>query len=270
MVSRQKKLSDRGQFVVKDNDLIRKTRYDLTAQQQKIVMFIISKIKPDDDFDQEYTFDINELAAACGVKLRDGGYYYADLKKDIRDLTDRKWCDMPGGIHMTMSWIGDATIVDNDATISVTFNPNMRPYLFHLKSCYTRFNLENALALKGKYSIRLYEILRSYVNTIDLENGDFIEQEVTLSLSEFRYQFSLEETYKRWVDIKRYVIDPAVKEINKRATDIHVEYRPMHGDHVRTIEKILFLITPAKAGQFFNAKQERREYLDHQKFDTKK
>ncbi len=270
MVSRQKKEADRGQFVVKKNDLIRKTRYNLTAQQQKIILFAISKITPEDDFDKEYSFDINELAAACGIKLRDGGYYYSDLKGDIELLTKRDWCHMPDGVHMTMSWIGDAKIFDNDARITIRFNPNMKPYLFHLKTCYTRYRLENVLVFKGKYSIRLYEILRSHVNTIALEDDLFEEQEVTLSLNEFRSQFDLEDNYKRWVDIKRYVLDPAVKEINKRANDIHVEYTPMHGDHTRAIDRILFLITPAKPGQQLNAKLERKEILDHQKVDTQK
>ena len=47
-MSRQKALADRNQYVVKANDLIRKTRYNLTTQQQKIVLFAISKIKPTD------------------------------------------------------------------------------------------------------------------------------------------------------------------------------------------------------------------------------
>ena len=45
-MSRQKAVADRNQYVVKSNDLIRKTRYNLTTQQQKIVLFAISKIKP--------------------------------------------------------------------------------------------------------------------------------------------------------------------------------------------------------------------------------
>ena len=61
-MSRQKTLADREQYVVKANDLIRKTRYSLTAQQQKIILFAISKIKPDDDITTKYTFDFLRIA----------------------------------------------------------------------------------------------------------------------------------------------------------------------------------------------------------------
>lgn len=260
-MSRQKTLADREQYVVKANDLIRRTRYSLTAQQQKIVLFAISKIKPDDDIDTEYTFNINELAEACGIKIRDGGYYYADLKRDLDTLTARQWCHMPDGVHMTVSWIGDAKIYEKDATIKIRFNPYMQPYLFDLKEKYTQYRLQSVLVFRGKYAIRLYEIMRSYTTQRALDED--IEKDITLTLEEFRIQFYLRDNYKRWVDIDRYVLKPAVSEINKRAEDIHVEYEPMRGDHTRAIEKINFIITRARVKQQYSALVERKANLDH-------
>lgn len=262
MSSRQKVQADRGQYVAKSNELIRKTRYNLTTQQQKIILYAISKIKPDDDITTEYTININDLAAACGIKLRGGGYYYADLKKDIDFLTHREWCHMPDGLHMTMSWLGDVKIYEKDATIKFWFNPNMKDYLFDLQQRYTMYQLEKVLVFKSKYAIRLYEILRSYISKTDLDEGTFDEKEVTLSLGEFREQFDLQKNYRRWADINRYVLTPAVEEINNRSDELHVEFNPVRGEHKRTIEKIHFLITPAKAKQMLIAHQEKRRYLD--------
>ena len=45
---------ERNQLVVKHNALIQKTRYSLNTQQQKIILYLISKIKPDDDELKEY------------------------------------------------------------------------------------------------------------------------------------------------------------------------------------------------------------------------
>jgi len=42
---------ERNHLVVKHNSLIQKTRYSLTTQQQKVLLYTISKIQPgDDDF----------------------------------------------------------------------------------------------------------------------------------------------------------------------------------------------------------------------------
>ena len=86
-----KTIADRNQYVVKANDLIRKTRYNLTTQQQKIVLFAVSKIKPNDTSDTVYEIGLTELAAACGLKIDNGGYYYWALKDDIKELTQRSW-----------------------------------------------------------------------------------------------------------------------------------------------------------------------------------
>ena len=259
-MSRQKTLADREQYVVKANDLIRRTRYTLTAQQQKIVLFAISKIKPEDDIDTEYTFDINELANACGMKIRDGGSYYDRIKEDLDILTSRQWCTMPDGAERTISWIGDAEIIKNDAKVTITFNKYMQPYLFDLKEKYTQYRLQNVLVFRGKYAIRLYEIMRSYTTQRALE--DDIEKDITITLEDLRYLLDT-QSYKRWVDFERFILRPAIKEINERAEDIPVEYEPMRGDHTRSIEKINFIITSARIKQVYNAHIARKEKLDH-------
>ena len=262
-MSRQKTLTDREQYVVKANDLIRKTRYSLTSQQQKIVLYAISKIKPDDDIHTVYTFDINELAEACGWKITDGGSYYERVKDDLTTLTARQWCTMPDGAEKTISWIGDAEIRRNDATVSVTFNPNMQPYLFDLREKYTQYKLQSILVFSGKYAIRLYEILRSYTTKTAIERGK--ENEIDLTLEEIRYLLDIQGIYQTWRELNRRVIDPAVKEINERAEDIHVEYYPMRGKGSRAYEKINFVITSAGIKQQTEAYVARKKKLDHVK-----
>ena len=97
-------------LVVKANDLIRKTRYNLTTQQQKIVLFAISKIKPNDPPNTRYEIAIDELCEACGIEI-DGGHYYKVIKDDLVKLTTRLWVKMPDKSEATVSWIGDAEII---------------------------------------------------------------------------------------------------------------------------------------------------------------
>ena len=257
-MSRQKALADRNQYVVKANDLIRKTRYDLTTQQQKIILFAISKIKPEDAVYERYEINLEELCEACGLNIDSGGYYYKSLKEDLKKLAQREWCTMPDGTETTISWIGDATIVPLNSTVYITFNPNMKPYLFELKTRYTQYKLQNVLVFKGKYSIRLYEIVRSYISQAEIDNH--IKKEIIISVEEMRNTLMV-KSYPIWADFDRYVIRPAIDEINKGAEDIHIEYDIIKNG--RKTDKILFIITTARAKQQLEARLLRKKVLDH-------
>lgn len=259
-MSRQKTLADREQYVVKANDLIRKTRYDLTTQQQKIVLYAISKIKPDDDINQRYEFNLHDLCNACGIKLDDyGGFYYKSLKDDIEKLTSRQWLTLPDGTMKTISWIGDAVIVPLSDTVYIKFNENLQPYLFDLREKYTQYRLQNVLVFRGKYAIRLYELLRSYTTEFALEED--LERETNITLQQLRYMLSV-DSYPHWADFNRFILKPAIKEINERSEDMHVEYFPMKGENNKSIEKINFVITRPRASQQYEARKKRRKRLD--------
>jgi len=264
-MSQQKKLADREQYVVKANDLIRKTRYNLTTQQQKIILFAISKIKPEDAAATEYTIDINELAEACGMRIRDGGYYYDRIKEDLKRLAEPTWVPMTNEenkpVERMIAWINsDAEIIPGDSKVKISFNKHLQPYLFDLKEKYTQYRLQNVLSFRGKYAIRLYEIMRSYTTQRDLE--DRRENEINISLEDLRRLLDT-DAYGRWVDFNRCILLPAIKEINERAEDIHIDYYPMRAEHKRTIEKVNFVITTAELKQRVQAKKTRREKLDH-------
>lgn len=262
-MSRQKTVSDREQYVVKSNELIRKTRYDLTTQQQKIVLYAISKIKPDDDINQRYEFNLHDLCDACGIKLDEyGGFYYKSLKDDLLKLMSRQILTLPDGTMKSISWIGDVVIVPLNDTVYIKFNENLQPYLFDLREKYTQYKLQNVLVFRGKYAIRMYEILRSYTTQKAIEDDE--EKEIDIPLEQLRYLLSV-DSYPRWADFKRFVIDPAIKEINERSEELHIEYYPMKGEGTRAIEKINFVITRAKIGQQFRAMKKRREKLDKKK-----
>lgn len=250
-----KTVSDRQQYVVKSNELIRKTRYTLTTQQQKLVLFAISKIRPTDPAGTVYTFSIEDVCKACGVDSKNG-YYYRSIKEDIIKLTSRIWIKMPNGKERTVSWIGDAEITPASGNISIQFHSAMEPYLFDLRSHYTQYRLENVLAFKGKYAIRLYEILRSYTTQNFIDSG--VERDVSFTVDELREILDV-TMYPRWADFDRFVLKRAVDEINEYCDEIHVEYTTHKKG--RNISSVNFVITSPGIRQRMSAKQNKRERL---------
>lgn len=242
-------------FVVKANDLIRKTRYNLTTQQQKIILFAISKIKPNDFPDTWYEINIEEICEACGIEI-EGGYYYKAIKDDLKELTTRLWVRMPDNREATVSWISDAEIIPLSGKVYIKFHPKMAPYLFELKEKYTMYHLEDVLVFKSRYSIRLYELLRSYTTNKALEEG--IEKDISFSINQLHDLLAVEK-YPRWADFDRYVIRKAIDEINECNEYIHIEYETHRTG--RFITHINFIITPAKVKQILQARHEKQERL---------
>lgn len=254
----------RRQYVVKANDLIRKTRYTLTAQQQKIVLFCISKIRPNDPPGTAYEIDIAELCAACNVDYKEGGFYYRGIKTDILNLTQRYWVELPDKAIATVSWIGDAKIIPYDSKVIIHFHPEMTPYLFELKEKYTQYRLEDVLPFKGKHAIRLYEILRSYVTAKEIEEG--YHKRITIRLSDLKNNLVI-ENYNRWVDFEKRVIISSLNEINKYSQDMQVTYEPQR-DGGKNITKIQFNLSSPRARQILNARENKRQRLERKKKKT--
>lgn len=243
-------------YVVKSNDLIRKTRYNLTTQQQKIVLFAISKIKPNDDERTWYEISIQDICDACGINIDHGGYYYKGIKDDLQKLTTRLWIQLPDKREVTVAWISDAQIIPLSGTIHIRFHEMMAPYLFELKSKYTQYQLEDALVFKGKYAIRLYEILRSYTTEQALKAD--IEKTVMLSLNELRDLLAI-DGYKDWRNFERRILKAAVDEINECSDKIHIAYETYRTG--RKIDRINFIITAARPLQMLTARQKKRERI---------
>lgn len=241
-------------LVVKANDLIRKTRYNLTAQQQKIILFAISKIKPNDPPDKKYEIYIDELCEACGIEI-DGGHYYKVIKDDLVKLTTRLWVKFEDR-EATVAWISDAEIIPLSGLVYIKFHEKMTPYLFQLKERYTMYHLEDVLVFKSRHSIRLYELLRSYTTNKALE--EFQERNAMFSVEQLREILSVNK-YPRWADFDRYVIRKAVNEINECNEDLHIEYETYKEG--RNITKINFVITSARAKQILKAKLKKKERL---------
>lgn len=256
MKSKNKTKADQRQYVVKSNNLIRKTRYSMTTQQQKIVLYAISKIRPIDPPGTPYTFTIEEISEACGLKYDDGGYYYKAIKEDIQQLTSRIWVKMPDGKERTVSWIGDAEIEPYNGTISLKFHPAMEPFLFELRNNYTQYRLENVLAFRGKYTIRLYELLRSYISQRSIDERR--ERDISFQLEELREILDI-QIYEKWSEFERNVIKKAVKEINEYCDEIHVEYTKHKTG--RNVTSINFIISSPPAIAAMTARQRKRERL---------
>ena len=198
---------EQNYLVVKHNDLIRKVQalLSLTVTEQKVALYLISLINPDDkDFDTVFV-SISALCELFGLEKEKGNY--KNLKKAIKALSDKSsWLN-----GELFRWVDTAKVIPNSGIVRVKLSDSLKPYLLQLKENFTKYKLYNILVLKSKYSIRIYELLKSY----------FWEGVYSVTIQEFKNSIGCDK-FNEFKDFNKRVLTPAIKEINE-LTDIYVE-----------------------------------------------
>ena len=229
----EKIMTERDYKIVKHNDLIQKSRYSLNTQEQKVILYLISKIMPEDDSLKLYEFKIKDFCQICGIDETNGNNYIK-LKACIKKLADKSvWITIDDkGTETLIRWIERPYINIASGILKIKIDDLMKPYLLQLKNHFTQYNFLYTLAMKSKYSIRLFEILKSYSNL----------HKWTVSVDDLKTKLSA-ETYERYSDFKRKVIDIAIREINEYS-DITVSLEFIKDS--RKISEICFNIKTKK------------------------
>lgn len=214
--------------VIKANELIQRTRYTLSTQEQHIIAYLVSKIKPEDDEFHLYEFKIKDFCQACNIDETNGKNYIS-LKASLKKLADKSiWITLPDGRETLLRWIERPIIDKRSGTVQIKLDELMKPYLLQLKDRFTQYELYYNLVMKSKYSIRLYELLKSYSNL----------SQWTFDIDDLKKKLDA-ENYKRYPDFKRYVLDIALKEINN-ISDLAVTMEVIKESH--RYAKIKFLM----------------------------
>lgn len=202
-------------MVRKSNDLIQRSRFNLSLQQQKILLYIISLIQPTDKDFHEYQFTIKEFCEACNIDTQ-SGKNHEDIKEQIQNIADKSiWVRLDDGRETLLRWIEKASI--NNGIIKIRLDNDMRPFLLQLNKNYTLYDLVWVFNFKSKYSIRLYELVKS-IHYNELQPYSRI-----YSLDELRTLLNA-ETYTDYFNFRAMVLERAIKEINA-ISDKQVSYK---------------------------------------------
>lgn len=223
----------RNKTVTKSNDLIQKSRFSLTLQQQKILLCLISQITPFDEDFKLYDFSIVDFCKACGIDY-ENGKNYRDLKAAIKEIADKSlWITIDENEETLIRWIEKPYINKNDGIVKIRLDRDMMPFLLQLKQNFTQYEIIWTLHFKSKYSIRLYELVKSiHYHELELYKRKYTVDELKKLLDG--------EKYKEYRDFKRRVLVSSIAEINQ-FSDKTVSFEEMKQG--RKVVAIEFTIT---------------------------
>lgn len=205
-------MSKQNQLVVKHNDLIQKSKHNLTLTQQKLIAYVISLIKPTDKELKKYEISVADFCELCGI---DKNYFYSDFKEVIDDLDSKViWVETEEKIFK-LRWFLKAEYLKKQGKVLLLLDDDIKGYLLGLKENFTTYELYNILALKSKYSVILYELFKSYA----------FQKEKTFAIEEFKVLMNASH-YTNFKDFRVRVLERAFEEVNW-FTDLDVSYEPV-------------------------------------------
>lgn len=191
-------------LVVQSNRLV-EAKYRLSVEEQKIVKILISQIQKDDKDFQDYEFHVKELAELLGMKHKDP---YGVLQKITERLMTRvlKFYNQETQTLLQASWLSSALYKKGEGTVSLRFDPYLKPLLLQLQSYFTKYELGQVMQFKGQYTIRFYEFRKSFLGRR--------KKEVVFTLKELRDVLGLKkDEYKEFFNFKNRVLEPARIEL---------------------------------------------------------
>lgn len=203
--------------VVKHNDLIDAAQ-QLSVIESRIILTCISRVNSKEVLDPSIKFvlsveDINEL---IGVSEKSA---YENLKLAANRLAER-WVILlkPSKriVERKIRWVSEIAYVPTEGVIELFFTPSISKLLSDVDRDFTQYKLENVLGFKCSYSIRFYELFKRWGGT---------GREV--GLEDLQEMLELGNKYERWDNFKKWVLTPAINDINA-TSDVRVSWEQVH------------------------------------------
>jgi plasmid replication initiation protein len=233
--------------VVWQQNRLAEARYELTPREQKLVLYVISMIEPEDESFKLYKINVKHFAALSGL---DSNALYNELREVALQIKSKPLV-IPGHLEpgdpnpseLITSWFADVVIQANgDGYFGVSISERLKPYLLQVKREFFKYRLAYVLHLRSGYAIRLYQWAKRWQYSgkrrITIEDLRIVMGTVELT-AKGSIKKTLLTLYK---DFKKRALLPAVTEINEK-TDIFVSFVENKLRGSKTVESLTFTIT---------------------------
>ena len=213
-------MTKKKELVVKSNRIV-EASYRLGLVEQQIILFAICRSREEQrglSPDTPVTISAKDFSEQFGTDEKN---VYRDLKAAMDTLLTR--IVVINDIHPETGkkrvtkthWISTASYIDGAGAIQVIFSPRVIPFITRLGESgeFTAYRLEKIACLSSTHAVRMYELLVQYLSIGKREMGiEWLKETLQVTAE-----------YPRLFDLKKWVIDSSVAQINAH-TDITTSY----------------------------------------------
>lgn len=189
-------------------------RYRFTANEQKVLLQVISRIQMDDKDFRPYRVSWKEIRRATNNKINTA----KKVDAVCETLKNKTVKIRRGKSENNFGFLSGWEVVPGKY-VEFRIDPGMRELLLDLleEGNFTLYDLECVLSLNSAYSIRMYEILKSQL---------WKKQPIYLPLDDLKWKLDIDLKNKSYIDFgnfRQFVLNKAQKDL-KAHTDIQFTY----------------------------------------------
>jgi plasmid replication initiation protein len=200
-------------LVTKSNHLV-EAGYKLSLNEQRLILCAITKLDGRKPFPKDNAFVITaaKFSESFNVPIKQAYEILNDAASRLYER-DIKTFDKDARTRDQFRWVESVKYWDGEAKVTLSFSNRIKPYLSLLHEQFTKYELKQVSQLKTAYSIRFYELLVQFSKT----------GERYITLDKLRETLEIKNQYPRFYDLKKYIIEPSVSDINV-STNFSVEW----------------------------------------------
>lgn len=205
-------MADKKQYLIRKSNELINAPHDLSLNELRLFLAMISKIKPTDTDLKTYRISFKELEE---LTKSTRNFTYSSIKNILIKLRSRVVVIKLGEDKERITgYIGFVDIDKGKGYVDVNFDERLKPFLVELQAKYTKYDVQYVLPMQSSYSIRIYELLKQYQKLSVRE----------YYLEELRHVLQIDPgIYEKYNDFKKRVILQAQSEINAM-TDIKFSF----------------------------------------------
>jgi plasmid replication initiation protein len=224
-------------IVTKSNHLV-EAGYKLSLNEQRLILSAIAKLDGRKPIPKGNDFVITavEFSETFGIPIKQA---YETLDDATSRLYERdiQTYDRAAKTRERFRWVDKVKYWDGEGKVTLSFSRWVIPYLTLLHQQFTSYDLKQVSQLNTAYSIRFYELLVQFLKT----------GERYITLERLRELLELKKQYPRFYDLKKYIIEPSIVDINN-TTDLAVEWDVVKKG--RDITGLMFVFQDTKQLKF--------------------
>jgi plasmid replication initiation protein len=212
--------------IIKHNHLI-EARYHLPLMEQRILLFLIAKFNFEPDFSEQeikesYLENLKIHISATELlkcfDLSNQGNNFSSMHKACDNLMSFKLDISTTQEILMINVFSSIRYKRGSGSITAVFSHEIMPYLYALKSHFTKYKLTHVAKFKSDYSIRIYELLK--MHEFQAVNNKFFKM---ISMLEFKKILGIEHKYSKFSNFEMDVLKRSQHEINDKS-DLSVNY----------------------------------------------
>lgn len=215
--------NNKAVLIRKANDMIL-SRYSLPLNAQRLQALAAKKIMVGDSHEQEYEVTVHDFEEITEGKnpyeqLSNGAKHLFDAEiiivSDENNDSNQKGKEPTGQREISaIRWVNKCTYVEGESKVRVRFNKEIHRYYTRIlepgnEIASTEYDMLVAKPIYNANSMRVYERFM-------MERGEILKGNISLfyKLEEFKKTLKIENRYTRLTDLRRYIIEPLIKDIN--------------------------------------------------------